>query len=688
MSTFGDVVQALIGSEAGLADEPDGSSPAPVPSVGSRPRRITAARAWTAPDASGHGQVTVHRDVLRGAAAGMRSDLRDLDGAVRRLDGVRQDAGISITGNAGLVAGWPTAVAFNGNASAAFTGVVAASQQTGTAHQDTSSKLAVSAAAYDQSESDNLRAARSVGTNLYSVAGLVASYGSGGRPGASALGALPSYPVKTRAVPGFSGAGMSAAAIMEILQGLSPGEVAAAGVAHTSLGTTLDNVAVRLAANARTLAQNWSGSAAQAAMGQFQQLHDHMVTLAQQALQVGSVLSWLGGDVLPQFTSLPDPRVSPASLVLGDALAGLVMRSPVVGIPVAGLLGGATGAATGLLDSLDGSAQAAADHAAQEYIAKLSGYLVIADQSLPDTIGAAPAAGSGSGRGPAPAVPVAAGTSGGGSGLGVRPRPVGGGGNAVTLTGGGRGGGSITGTGGAAGGAGATPSGAPGGPGGAASPSPSSLQGATIPGGPLSPTAGTTSTLGATPPQPPVSGGLSGGGLAGPVPGVPAVTESVSGPVVASGGGATAGVTDPVSEELPGGVAPDGSGLVTGLADDQLGGLPGLSGAIGMPAADPQVAGGVTGAQSQQLEADGALADADGATVAPDMGGFPMMGIGGAARPEEQERVRQAWLNEDGDLWGLPVNLVPPVIGGPADRAIALFPRGQKGMADGRRVHG
>lgn len=680
MSTFGDVVQALIGSEAGLADELDGSPPAPVPSVGSRPGRIADARAWTAPDASGHGQVTVHRDVLRGAAAGMRSDLRDLDGAVRRLDGARQGEGISITANIGLVAGWPTAVAFNGNASAAFTGIVAASQQTGTAHQDASSRLAVSAQAYDQSESDNLRAARSVGTNLYSVAGLVASYGSGGRPAASALGAQPSYPVRTRAVPGFSGAGMPAGAIMEILRGLSPGDVAAAGAAHTRLGTTLDLVAGRLAANARTLAQNWSGSAAQAAMGQFQQLHDHMVTLARQAQQVGSVLSWLGGDVLPQFTSLPDPRVSPASLVLGDALAGMVVGSTVAGSPVAGLLGGVTGAATGLLAEVDGSAQATADRAAQEYIARLSGYLVIADQLLPDTIGAVPAVGSGRGSGPAPAVHVTAGTSAGGSGVTVRPRPVGGGGNAVTLTGGGRGGGSVTGTDGGTRGAGATTGGTstPGGRGGAASPSPSSLQGAMIPGGPLSPTAGTTSALGATPPlSPPGSGGLSGGGLPGPVPGVSEVTEPAFGPVVASGGGATAGVADPVSTELPGGVSADGSGLVTGVAEDQFGGLPGLSGTSGLPAADATVAGGLPGAQSQQLEADGALAEADGAIEAPDMAGFPMMGMGGAARPEEQERVRQAWLNEDGDLWGPPVNLVPPVIDGPAGRAIALSPRGR-----------
>ncbi len=643
MSAFGDVVQALIGSEAGLADELDGSSSAPVPSVGSRPGGIAGARAWIAPDASGHGQVTVHRDVLRGVAAGMRSDLQDLDGAVGGLDGIRHGEGISITGNAGLVTGWPTAVAFNGNASAAFTGIVRASQQTATAHQGTSSRLATSAATYDQSESDNLRAARSVGTNLYSVAGLVASYGSGGRPAASALGAQPSYPVKTRAVSGFSGAGMSASTIMEILHGLSPGDVAAAGAAHTRLGTVLDTVAGQLGANAKTLAQNWSGSAAQGAMSQFQQLHGHMVTLAQQALQVGSVLTWLGGEVLPQFTSLPDPRVSATSLVLGDAVTGAALGGPV---------GGVIGAGTGLLDELDGSAQAAADHTAQQYIAKLSGYLVTADQSLPDTIGAAPAPARGSGSRPALSVPVTGGTSGGGSGPGVRQRAVGGGGSTIMLTSGG-GGRSIAGTGGATG-----VVGAPGRPGGPAAP-PSSLQGATIPGGQLSPPASTPSTLSTTSPLP-GSGGLSGG-LTGPVPGFPGATGQPLGPVAETLDDTTVPATGQVSAELPGSVAPEASGLVTGLAEDEPGGLPGLSGANGISAADPPVTGDVIGAQALQLEPDGALAGAGEATVAPDMAGFPMMGAGGAARLEEQERIRQAWLNED-DLWRLSVTLVPPVI--------------------------
>jgi uncharacterized protein YukE len=640
VSAFGDLVQALIGSDSGLANELDGSSPAPAPSVGSRPSAIASAHRWTAPDASGHGQFSVHRDVLRGVAAGMRSDLQDLDGAVTRLDGVRHGEGVSITANAGLIAGWPTAVAFNTNASAAFTGVVLASLQTRTAHQDTSSRVAINSANYEQSESDNLRAARSVGTNLYSVTGLVSSYGGGGRSAASALGTQPSYLVKTQPVAGFNGAGMSAGTIMEILRSLSPGEVAAAGAAHTHVGEVLDSVAGRLAANARTLAANWSGSAAQAAMGQFQQLHNHMVVLAQQARQVGSVLSWLGDKVLPQFTSLPDPRVSPASLVLHDAVTGTALD---------GVVGGLIGAGTGLLDELDGSAQATADRAARQYIAKLSGYLVIADQSLPSAIGATPAPARGNGGGAPPAVPVAGGAPSGAAGSDVRLLS---GGSAVTL-GGRRGrGGSMNRTGGVAGGA-RTP-----GRTGSATPPPSGLQGATIPGGQLPVPGGTTSSLSPAAPLP-GPGGLSGG-MPAPVPGLPGGTEPSLGQVAGTLDDTTVPVVGQAGESLPGGIAPEASGLVTGLADEP-GSLPGLPGAGGDCAVGSPVAADVIGGQSLQLDGDGALAGAGEAAAAPDMAGLPMMAAGGAVPPEERERIRQGWLNDD--LWRPSATLVPPVIG-------------------------
>jgi uncharacterized protein YukE len=686
VSPFGDVVPRLIGSVPGLADVLDGASAAPVPSVGSRPARIAGPRAWSAPNASAHGQVAVHRDVLRGVATGMRSDLKDLDGAVSRLAGARHGSGVAIAGSAGLIAGWPTAVAFNGNASAALTGVMAASQQSGTAHEDTSSKLATSAAAYDQSETDNLRAARSVGTNLYGVTGLVASYGSGGKAAASPLGAQPSYPVKTHAVSAFSGAGMSAGTIMDILHGLSPGIVSAAGAAHTQIGNTLQAVAGRLAANARTLAQNWTGSAAQGAMGQFQQLHDHMVTLADQALQVGSVLTWLGGEVLPQFTSLPDPRVSATSLILGDAATGTVLAGPA---------GGVIGAGAGALDELDGAAQAAADRAAQQYIAKLSGYLVIANQSLPDTIGAPLPPSGGNGGGPGPAAPVTGGTGGGGSGATLRLTSVGVSGTpGKTSVGGktsGTGGKSTTGTGNST----APPSfgsppstgvtGSAGGVGTVAQPgnaAPPSLQGATLTSSPSAPPAGGASTFGS--PSAPVGSGALTGGLPGPASFVPGANEPPAGPLAATlDDAAMPGLgqsgTGPVTEELPGSVAPEASGFITELDEP---GLPGLSGAGGFGGTGSPVAGELIGGQAGPLNGEegpltggeegpltgnsaltenGVLAG-PGEAVSPEADGFGMMGSGGTARPDEQERIRDSWLNDD-ELWSSPANLVPPVIG-------------------------
>jgi hypothetical protein len=673
VGAIGDVVQTLIGAVPGLSSELNGSAYAPTPTVSSRPGAVPGAHAWSAPSASGRGQVSVHRDVLRGVAVGMRSDLADLDGAVSGLNGVRRGEGVSITTNTGLIAGWSTAVAFNGNASAAFAGVMKASQLTGTAHQAASTGLTTSAAAYDQSESDNQRAVRSVGTNLYSVAGLVASYGSG-QPLSLVLGAQPSYPVKTQAVSAFSGSGMSVDTIMDILHGLNGTEVADAGRAHAQLGQVLDSVATRLAGNAGTLSKSWTGNAAEAAMGQFQQLHTRLSTLAQQAAQVGSVLSWLGSDVLPKFANLPDPRVSLTSLVVNGAVTGTV---------TAGLPGAVLGAGAGLLDDLDGEAQAAANTAAQQYIAQLSNYLVIADQSLPDSIGApaaqTPARGSSGAADPVVPGPGGAPGSGPGTGTGLATTGL------TTI-------GRITAKGGSpTSKAPAAPvkvvgpiktigTGTPvSQPGGTTAP-PSSLQGVTLPAGPAATPVSTASTVSST------STASSSGGLTGALPGpVPTVSGAgVSGaseesaaenlddevvPNVGQLGGTSAGSAAETldDEAMPnaspvdaaGSIAPEGSGLITGL-DEPVG----LADEAGFSAADSPVVGEVIGGQSAQLDADDSLPGPGGAIAAPDdMEGFPMMGSGSAGRPDEQERIRESWLRDD-DLWRLSANVVPTVISG------------------------
>jgi hypothetical protein len=101
------------------------------------------------------------------------------------------------------------------------------------------------------------------------------------------------------------------------------------------------------------------------------------------------------------------------------------------------------------------------------------------------------------------------------------------------------------------------------------------------------------------------------------------------------------------------------------LAGGQFGGMPGLSGASGMAAEDAQMAEEAPlAAQPEELP----LADAEGVVADPEMSGFPMMGTGAGSPREEQERLRQAWMNEDSEIWGRPANLVPPVIGSRPER--------------------
>jgi hypothetical protein len=684
VNIIGDVLgtaeQAVADPAEALAGALDGSAwSAPVPSVRSRPTVIAAARAWSAPEAGGGGQVTVHRDVLRGVSVGMRSDLRDLDGAVSGLGA----AGHGVSS----IAGWQTAVAFSGNAANAYDSVLRASQQAGNAHQATSRRLGDSAATYDQAEADSRQAIYSVGTHLGAVTGMVASPGSrlaaSASAAASAGGATAvGYPVKTNAVAPFSGTGMSASQIMAILHGLDPGAVQDAGEAHTSLGTTLDEVAARLVKNAHTLAQNWSGTAAQAAMGQFQQLHDHTAVLAQQALQVGAVLTWLGRDVLPSFKTLPDPSVSLTSLVMADAATGAAVGGALGG-PAGGVAGGLIGGATGAVDSLLGVARSAADKTAQGYIEALSESLVTANNALPPIIGGtgAPGSAAGGARGGLPGTGVLASSAGGAvlapgaAGAGSRAGTAGGTGGTSGTSG--TGGAGTAGTGsGRAGlrGTGTADAGSVGAP--SSSPVPSSagrLQSAPVPGGTVDPSAVGPSTVSppainpstVSPAAIPVTGSL--------VPGVSGLNGLGGGSASsAAGDDPAAAGDDPAAPELPV-ASPDSglSGVVPGVP-----GVPGqgaaAAGAVAdsavadsavadSPVADGAVTDGAVGIQP--ISTDGSLAagTADG-TVAPGMAGFPMAGAGGPQ--QEQERRRKAWLDEEADIWGLPTGLVAPVVEG------------------------
>ena len=110
---------------------------------------------------------------------------------------------------------------------------------------------------------------------------------------------------------------MNAVEIMEILGGLDPGAVAAAGNSYTAEARALEALAERIAQHARMLSEHWDGTAADAALAWMRDCHERALIAADQARRTGATLTWLGSEVLPAFRSLPDPAGQPAA----DAVA-------------------------------------------------------------------------------------------------------------------------------------------------------------------------------------------------------------------------------------------------------------------------------------------------------------------------------------------------------------------------------
>jgi uncharacterized protein YukE len=117
---------------------------------------------------------------------------------------------------------------------------------------------------------------------------------------------MTTYEVSPDPVPAATGA-LTTAEITAILGRLAPTALQDAGAAHTQLGRELATMAAHLAQEAGTLAQNWSGVAARAALAQLQRLHQQTATLATQASRTGAVLTWLGTQVLPALNRPATP---------------------------------------------------------------------------------------------------------------------------------------------------------------------------------------------------------------------------------------------------------------------------------------------------------------------------------------------------------------------------------------------
>ncbi len=117
---------------------------------------------------------------------------------------------------------------------------------------------------------------------------------------------MTTYEVRPDPVPATTGA-LTTAEITAILGRLDGAALQDAGAAHTQLGRELATMAAHLAQEAGTLAQNWSGVAARAALAQLRRLHQQTATLATQASRTGAVLTWLGTQVLPALNRPATP---------------------------------------------------------------------------------------------------------------------------------------------------------------------------------------------------------------------------------------------------------------------------------------------------------------------------------------------------------------------------------------------
>ena len=411
------------------------------------------------------------------------------------------------------------------------------------------------------------------------------------------------FQVKQEAVAPGSASGLTAAEIEQLFSYLpDPSLVSESGRAHTAASEALADIADSLVKHVQVLTEAWGGTAAQAAVTGFGQLHRTAIGLAQASAQTGAVLSWLGETILPFYKNYKAPALS----IVGHIEAA-IGHNP-------------------------------SDIAAQQVLERLNNRLVEANANLPPSV----SKNLPGGIGPAPA-PSVSGSGPGAAGAGAAAGAVGG---LAGAAGGGASGLASGGTGGATGSLGGGPHGSPGATTTLASAPGGGAPGPVTPGGP-----GT----GGSAPGPVTPGGPgSGGGGAVPVlPGTPGAGGAGGGPSAeVPGGPALAGEGaggDGMIGEGVVGVVPGDSAVIG--SDGMIGVAPGVVGADGTLAdggLGASGAGSTTGATGF-VGADGAATDAAGQEAAGGTG-FPMTGGAGGSR-RETERRRQAWIAEDADVW-------------------------------------
>lgn len=277
---------------------------------------------WQNPSVTGH-NLMVHRDTLRSVASGMRGLAGELQGAISSWQG-------AASGAAGAAGSWPEAQAFAKVIGRAADGFGQYSNDLRQSHDDTATRLAISADKYDTAEHTI--------TSMVSRAGdpsaTIVESGGNNRPvdpgygknwtpqqrqayaktqqlismnggGESWNG---TFPIAESGAPGGGGtSGYTWQQVEAMLNATNPDAITAAGRAYGQLADKMTTVAGHAARFGQTLAQSWGGSTAVTAVSQVQQLHQTATDMQANAWQAQQALTWYGS-VLSTFKSdLPKP---------------------------------------------------------------------------------------------------------------------------------------------------------------------------------------------------------------------------------------------------------------------------------------------------------------------------------------------------------------------------------------------
>jgi uncharacterized protein YukE len=664
---------------------------------------------WSDPSVTGH-DLMVHRDQLRAVAKSLGTMATNLQGA---LNTFKASAGAANSGSAGS---WAAAGLLNKGMQLAYQGVGEFVGDLVQAHNDTQARLNGSADNYELAEQSSTSAINAVNDPSATRIGAGGQntavdpwYGKPtptaqqaeeysrlqhienmpGNGGGEAWNGTFNITADMSFSPG-STSQYSAQEIKAMLDATDPDAITSAGQAYQPVVDQLTTITGQLASHASTLAENWGGVNAVTAVSQMQQLHQTATDLQANAWSAQAALTWYGPVLAAYQKNVPQPTstASQADTTAADTAAQQHLASlnqhietayyqlpPVVNknLPppmakpakAATTGGSGSGGGSGGTGGLPGGG---------------TGSVGSPPAGGVPPVGSAPGGPGGGSPGspitqPGPIVaPAPTHLAGAGPGGGVSP-----GGPGLGVPGGGPGsGGGLPGSGGLPGGGSGSglPGGGfsfPGGPGGSSFPgdpelgAPGAGEGGLGPGGFGDPGVGDVG-VGAPGGGPGGISGEPGGGVVGEggwgsSPGEGGAPGGFPMGGGGGGGGAGGGGRSRQSWEIEdedtwadAGGALGGDGIIGGD------GFPG-SGMIGSDfAAEP----GLSANAGMFGEPAGPGGYGAGPGAASDLAGEPGMfpaGGGGAPGGQEKSRSRQAWMDEDHDIWDSSDPSVPPMIG-------------------------